>query len=524
MSLRPLRPYDPRVLGVYTLLGVIGEGGMGAVYQARDPGGRIVAIKVIRPEYAESPEFRARFRSEVQRASQVPPFSTAAVLDADPEHHTPYLVVEYVDGPDLTQVVDAHGPLTDGALHSVAVGVATALAAIHGAGVVHRDLKPANVLFALGSPKVIDFGIARALEATSKHTRTGQMVGTVAYMAPERLDGPATEQADPAVDVFAWGAVITYAGTGHVPFPGDSPTGMAIRILTGEPDLRGLTGTLRTAVERSLTKNPADRPTAGELLDILLSSDSAERTRLVQAAPAPTGPRAVGSHRASRPDHRVRTAAVAGAVLTLILATAAIVMPWSKATTGATPALSSSAAPTPTMVITDMLIAPSLWAETKNGPASCTFTGDFLVIAGTNGVMCRGPRTEFTGDQRVFINVESVVGDVCGRVYFRYHHTGEGSYVLEICATRADLVSTTDAERWKILSRVEIPDLGAETRRFGITVEDDFATVSMGSAEILTAPLVEPGLTGGTVELASGVYGRTPGSQVVLYGIEVWQD
>ena len=147
---------------------------------------------MIRADLAPDDEFRRRFRSEVNRARQVPPFCTAEVLDADPDHEPPYLVVEYVDGPSLAdggrRARAAHRRPTCTAL---AIGVATALTAIHGAGVIHRDLKPSNVLLAPGSPKVIDFGIARAVEATSQHTRTDQMVGTVAYMAPERFGSDA---------------------------------------------------------------------------------------------------------------------------------------------------------------------------------------------------------------------------------------------------------------------------------------------------------------------------------------------
>jgi len=161
---------------------------MGTVFLARSPAGLQVAVKVVRADLAPDDEFRRRFRSEVARARQVPPFCTAEVLDADPEAEHPYLVVEYVDGPTLAQVVDDRGPLTAANLHSVAIGVATALTAIHGAGVIHRDLKPRNVLLASGSPKVIDFGIARAMEGTATGNTTPEfMMGTVAYMAPERF-------------------------------------------------------------------------------------------------------------------------------------------------------------------------------------------------------------------------------------------------------------------------------------------------------------------------------------------------
>jgi hypothetical protein len=245
---------------------------MGVVFLGRDAAGRYVAIKLVHGALAGNPEFLARFRSEVVRARQVPSFCTAEVLDADLDHRPPYLVVEYVDGPSLAEVVENRGPLTSSNLHSVAVGVATALTGIHGAGVIHRDLKPENVLLAPGSPKVIDFGIARAFEATSKHTRTGQMVGTIAYMAPERFSNRLGMPLTPAADVFAWGCVVAYAGTGQTPFEGDSPEATAARILTQPPYLAGLAEPLRSLVELAVARDPADRPTARELLDMLVSA------------------------------------------------------------------------------------------------------------------------------------------------------------------------------------------------------------------------------------------------------------
>ncbi|WP_436529968.1 serine/threonine protein kinase [Actinoplanes sp. HUAS TT8] len=272
---QPLRPHDPRELGDYEVLGRLGEGGMGTVYLGRKKNSEIlVAVKVVRVDLAHDDEFRRRFRSEVERVRQVPPFCTAEVLDADPDHEQPYLVVEFVDGPTLAEVVEQRGPLTSANLHSVAIGVATALTAIHGAGVIHRDLKPRNVLLAPGSPKVIDFGIARAMSATSGNTRPDQMVGTVAYMAPERFDTDAdVPVVTPAADVFAWGGVVTYAGTGRTPFYADSPTATAARILTKPPRLDGLSQPLRDLVAHALEKDPANRPSARELLDLLISGD-----------------------------------------------------------------------------------------------------------------------------------------------------------------------------------------------------------------------------------------------------------
>jgi hypothetical protein len=269
---RPLLPDDPRRLGRYDLLGRLGEGGMGTVYLAATPAGRVVAVKIIRPEFVHDGEFRRRFRGEVNRARQVPPFCTAEVLDADPDHEQPYLVVEYVDGPSLESVVTERGPLTPANLHGLAIGVATALAAIHGAGVIHRDLKPTNVLLAPGSPKVIDFGIARAVHGADELTRTDQMIGTVAYMAPERFTPGGATMLTPAADIFAWGAVVAYAGTGRTPFEGESSMATAARIMTQPPDLTGLGGPLRGLIEQALAKDPADRPTARELLDRLLTT------------------------------------------------------------------------------------------------------------------------------------------------------------------------------------------------------------------------------------------------------------
>jgi len=294
----PLRPEDPRRLGAYELTARLGEGGMGRVYLGRSPAGQLVAVKMIRTDVAKGEEFRRRFRGEVARARQVPPFCTAEVLDADPDHDPPYLVIEYVDGPDLGTVVRERGPLSPANLYGLAIGVATALTAIHGAGVIHRDLKASNVLLAPGSPRVIDFGIAREVDTTARQTSTGELIGTVAYMAPERLE-PAGRELTRAADVFAWGVVVAYAGTGRVPFPADSLPAMAVRILTQEPDLAGLTAELRDLVAEALAKDPARRPSARDLLDRLLVSGhqgvaraagapASDGLRSIPARPAPT--------------------------------------------------------------------------------------------------------------------------------------------------------------------------------------------------------------------------------------------
>ncbi|MDI6102320.1 serine/threonine-protein kinase [Actinoplanes sp. NEAU-A12] len=272
MPVTPLLAGDPDRLGDHVLLGRLGAGGMGTVYLGRAPDGRSVAVKAVRAEWSADPKFLARFHSEVKRARQVPPFCTAAVLHDDLEHDPPYLVVEYVDGPSLADVVRESGPLTASEVYAVAVGVATALVAIHSAGVVHRDLKPANVLLAVGLPKVIDFGIARSAELSAELTAPDQVIGTIGYLAPECLDTGARGRIGPPADVFAWGVLVGYAATGHTPFGGDSPLATIGRILTQPPDLTGLPGSLRHLVAAALGKDPQRRPTANELLDTLLSA------------------------------------------------------------------------------------------------------------------------------------------------------------------------------------------------------------------------------------------------------------
>lgn len=284
MTPSPLRSGDPAHLGPYRIVARLGEGGMGSVYLGEDPTGRKVAVKIIRSQLSSDDAFLARFRSEVKRARQVPPFCTAEVLDASTDHAPPYLVVEYVHGPSLADIVRDRGPLARGDLHAVAIGVATALAAIHDAGVVHRDLKPANVLFsALGTPKVIDFGIAKTINTTQHLTEPGQILGTIAYMGPERFDPEAAQQAGPAADIFAWGAVVTYAATGHTPFAPETLIATAGGMALPAPDLAALPAPLRDLVAGALHPDPRRRPDAHQLLERLLKA-GAEGNPVIRAS------------------------------------------------------------------------------------------------------------------------------------------------------------------------------------------------------------------------------------------------
>ena len=217
---------------------------------------------MVRPELGEDQVFRARFRQEIQAARRVHGLYTAQVLDADPAATPPWLVTAYVPGPSLQEAVTGHGPMPEAMAFRLVAGIAEALQAIHSAGVVHRDLKPSNVLLAPDGPRVIDFGIARALEATSL-TRSGMMVGSPQFMAPEQiLDKPVT----PAIDVFALGSLAAYAVLGRPPFGTGHTAAVSYRVLHEPPDLNGCPPQLRTLIDRCLRKDPAARPAPSEIV------------------------------------------------------------------------------------------------------------------------------------------------------------------------------------------------------------------------------------------------------------------
>ncbi|WP_207947166.1 serine/threonine-protein kinase [Actinomadura sp. 7K507] len=301
----PLRDRDPRRLGPYRLLGRLGRGGMGTVFLGEDDSGRQVAVKVINAELADDEAFNERFRSEVTAARQVRRFCTAAVLDARLDGEPLYVVTEYVSGPSLDAAVRDGGPLRGGDLEALAVNIATALSAIHGAGIVHRDLKPSNVLLSPTGPRVIDFGIARALDASDGPTRTGQFIGTPSYMAPELMNGA---EITPAADVFAWGCVVAYAGTGRAPFGAGTLPETINRVTAGEPDLDGLDPSLRDLVTRSLAKDPAERPAVRQLIQALTGQEEPPSTAPAVALPVPL-PTADEPEAAAEPETTLEPAA-----------------------------------------------------------------------------------------------------------------------------------------------------------------------------------------------------------------------
>ncbi|MFB8415258.1 protein kinase [Streptomyces albidoflavus] len=271
-----LGPGDPQHIGAYRLQARLGAGGMGQVYLARSERGRTVAVKLVRRELAEQAEFRDRFRKEVAAARRVGGAWTAPVLDADTEAEVPWLATGYVAGPSLQSVVASHhGPLPERSVRILGAGLTHALKDIHAAGLIHRDLKPSNVLLTIDGPRVIDFGIARALETTADAalTRTGAVVGSPGFMAPEQVRG---DRVTPAADVFCVGSVLAYAATGALPF-GTATSGvhaLMYRIAQEPPNLADVPENLQDLIGACLAKNPGDRPTLDRLLALTGADDT----------------------------------------------------------------------------------------------------------------------------------------------------------------------------------------------------------------------------------------------------------
>ncbi|MFF4948573.1 PQQ-binding-like beta-propeller repeat protein [Streptomyces chattanoogensis] len=313
-----LREGDPAEIGGYPLEARLGSGGMGTVFLARTSSGRPVAIKLIHPQFATDDEFRIRFRQEVAAARRVSGAFTAAVVDAAPEAEQPWMATSYIQGHTLSRRIATKGPLSGAELRRLAIGLAEALRDIHRVGVVHRDLKPSNVVLSSEGPRVIDFGISRAVDQQTL-TITGRVIGTPPFMSPEQLQTP--RDVGPRSDVFSLGTLLAYAATGYGPFDADSPYIAAYQVVHGEPSLEDVPVALRTVVESCLAKEPNGRPSADELLVLLrdLPADldqtdamgaDASRTRdmitqhhfATPATPAPTVPTATPTATPADPD------------------------------------------------------------------------------------------------------------------------------------------------------------------------------------------------------------------------------
>ncbi|MER5905122.1 protein kinase [Streptomyces mirabilis] len=282
--IQPVQAGDPRRIGPYRVIGRLGTGGMGTVYAALDASGLQLAVKVVHPSQAADEEFRARFRREVRLSRQVTGPCLVPVHDADTDSPTPWLATAYVPGPTLDQHVTTSGALGGAPLYALAAGTAAALAAVHEAGIIHRDVKPQNVILAPAGPRMLDFGIAHALDGTSV-TRTGVMTGTPGWISPEHYR---TGDVGPVGDVFAWGALIAYAATGRLPFGVGAPDAVAFRVLSAEPDLQGMPDALHALVTQALSKEPGDRPSAAELSDACTALLASQATALTPRSPEPT--------------------------------------------------------------------------------------------------------------------------------------------------------------------------------------------------------------------------------------------
>ncbi len=280
MARTPLQAGDPARIGNYRLSARLGAGGMGVVYLGVGWDGAGVAVKVLRPELADDPEFRRRFRREVSALTRVRGVCTVRVIEADTESARPFMVTEYAEGPSLAEYIDSRGRLGPDMLYGLATGLAEALTVIHAAGLVHRDLKPSNVILAAAGPKVIDFGIAQALDAVSV-TKTGMMVGSAGFMAPEQISGRPGQ----AADIFVWGVTVAYAATGQSPFGTGDTNAVLYRVLHTDPDIGAVPGSLRPLVAAALAKAPEHRPTAPQLLGQLTG---ALRPARVQDSPTQT--------------------------------------------------------------------------------------------------------------------------------------------------------------------------------------------------------------------------------------------
>ncbi|MFF7690502.1 PQQ-binding-like beta-propeller repeat protein [Streptomyces syringium] len=265
----PLTHDDPHHIGPYRLIARLGSGGMGTVYLARSAGGRTVALKTMHAAIASDTTCRTRFRLESDAARVIGGLHGAEVVDADPRAETPWLATEYVLGPPLDEAVRLAGPLPEPSVRALGAALCGALGQLHGSDVVHRDLKPSNIMITAYGPKVIDFGIARAI-GDDRLTRTGAAAGTPAFMSPEQVTGG---EHSPAGDVFALAGVLVFAATGHGPFGNGQSADLLYRVRYEAPDLTGVPAALAPLLSRCLSKNPDERLTTAELAAALHDGD-----------------------------------------------------------------------------------------------------------------------------------------------------------------------------------------------------------------------------------------------------------
>ncbi|MEV5409772.1 protein kinase [Thermopolyspora sp. NPDC052614] len=499
---------DPVWLGPYRVAGRLGQGGMGTVYLADGPLGA-VAIKVINRHLASDPEFRVRFRREVEAARRVRRFCTAPVLDAQLDGDPLWVVTEYVAGPDLGRMLRENGPLTGSNVEALAVGVATALTAIHGAGLVHRDLKPGNVLLSPLGPRVIDFGIARALDGGEGQTATGQVMGTPEYMAPELLQG---EQVGPPADIFAWGCVVVAASLGASPFAARSAPHAMYRVVHEDPDLSRLDPGLRPIVEAALNKDPAQRPTAQQLLAALVRRPDADSAQIAdsvrldlsplrRSGPAHARP---GTHRAAVPDrrHRLRDVSLgAGVALVVSGLVATAVVIWRAQSEPETP-------PRGELVYRETFAADtSGWSNTgTRADTDQGYTGDgrytIKVERGEGYRWAAAPVRKGLPDHAlvsVKMNLSSAGPTSWNGVYCEYskddHQAGRFLYALQIRSDGYAQIAKVTGGTWRDLtSDIPLSEAGAENALLRVECVRDAGEIRLAlwAGDQLVTRLVDP--------------------------------
>ncbi|MEU4223504.1 protein kinase [Nonomuraea sp. NPDC026600] len=476
-AVEPLRSGDPRRLGVYQVIGRIGRGGQGEVYLAEGPAGERVAAKLLNAGSWDDERAQRMFMREVALAKQVARFCTAQVVDAGMLGSQPYLISELIDGPSLAERVAKDGPVSGSTLERLAIGIATALTAIHQAGIVHRDLKPGNVLIGPDGPRVIDFGIAR--EADTTVTATSQIMGTPSYISPEQLAG---SPAGAPSDVFAWGVTIAFAALGKAPFGQDSIPAVINRVLNETPDLSPIQSPLRELVERCLAKDPASRPTAQELLLTLLGGQSADLQAAADLAP-PTEPSG-----GPRPLRRVALT-VAAALLVGAGMGAAAVRPWAPKTVSADTRTSTVVSPRPSAST-----SPTTTATTATSP---TAGPTVPVVTGLPGKEATS-KLQQAGLTIGKLTPDCSAGGTPGRVLRAAVRPGTSTVDLVMSAARARV---PDARGWPL-------DAGkAAVEKAGFTVKVGYRKGRdwIGKVAVLSPPAGASACTGTEVEMSIGV-------------------
>ncbi|GAA2090596.1 hypothetical protein GCM10009801_55620 [Streptomyces albiaxialis] len=376
---------DPRSIGSYEIVGKLGEGGMGTVYKGRSRGGRSVAVKVAKPELGADPDFRARFRTEIEAAQRVGGFHTAQVIDADPDAVPPWMTTAFIPGRTLARAIGEDGPMDEERLCALGAALAEALQAIHGNDLVHRDLKPANIILSDDGPRVLDFGIARALEAT-RFTNTHVSVGTPGFFSPEQVQGD--REIGPPADVFALGAVLVHAAGGRPFGEGDSMT-LMYRAVHNDPNLTALPASLQPLVAACMDKEPERRPTPEQVLAHVAPRPGGDggpaAAGAVAGVPAPAPGGAFGPapsvftdvreegapELAPEPEsEREREPAVARASSGRTPAPAPAATPMPMPTPAPTPTPAPASAPTPTPTPAPATTGPATTGPATTGPVS----------------------------------------------------------------------------------------------------------------------------------------------------------